>query len=70
MPRDFPRTEPAWGLRAYLVLLGAPARRKTITYEQLSEKIDRGGARFLHAPLTHLMRCCENQGLPPLRVCP
>ena len=68
MPRDFPRTEPAWGLRAYLVLLGAAARRETITYEQLSERIDRGGARFLHAPLMHLMRWCENQGLPPLTV--
>jgi hypothetical protein len=40
---DFPRTEPAWALRAYLVLIGMAARRETVTYAQLNDKIDRGG---------------------------
>jgi len=34
----------------------------------LNDRIDRGGARFLAASLTHLMQWCERHNLPALTV--
>lgn len=66
MAEKFPRTEPAWALRAYLVLIGMAARRETATYAQLDEKIKRGGAMLQAALLGHLMRWCKKNDLPAL----
>ena len=41
MANPFPRTEPAWGLRAYLVLMGCAADRQTVTYDDLARRINR-----------------------------
>ena len=49
MAKEFPRTEPGWALRAYLVLIGMAARRETATYAQLDGRIQRGGASLLAA---------------------
>ncbi|MGC1356000.1 MAG: hypothetical protein WA851_09470 [Xanthobacteraceae bacterium] len=37
MPKPFPQTEPAWGLRAYLVLMGCAADRQTVMMILLAE---------------------------------
>jgi hypothetical protein len=36
MANPFPSTEPAWGLRAYLILIGCAADRQTVTYDALA----------------------------------
>ena len=43
MANPFPSTEPAWGLRAYLILIGCAADRQTVTYDALARRIKRGG---------------------------
>ena len=37
----FPETEPAWALRAYLVLIGCAYRGETITYGELDAILSR-----------------------------
>jgi len=54
MVRAFHAGEPAWALRAYLVLIGCAARHETVTYEQLARRIKRGGPNFLAKPLDAL----------------
>jgi hypothetical protein len=66
MTKEFPRTEPAWALRAYLSLIGMAARRETATYAQIDYKMKRGGAEWSAASLVHLMRWCDKNDLPAL----
>ncbi len=51
MATPFPTAEPAWGLRAYLVLIGCAADRQTVTYDALARRIKRGGPNLLANPL-------------------
>jgi hypothetical protein len=39
MATPFPNMEPAWGLRAYLVLIGCAADHQTVTYDALAHRI-------------------------------
>ena len=66
MARPFPRTEPAWSLRAYLVLMGCAADRQTVTYEDLARRIDRGGPNLLARPLNLITRWCQRHSLPAI----
>ena len=66
MAKEFPRKEPAWALRAYLVLIGMAARHETATYGELNQRIKRGGARFLAVPLGCVMLWCKQNDLPAL----
>jgi hypothetical protein len=47
MARAFSATEPESALRAYLVLIGCAADRRTVTNEELSRKIKRGGPNLI-----------------------
>jgi hypothetical protein len=62
----FPPTEPAWGLRAYLVLIGCAADRQTVTYDALCRRIKRGGPNLLAKPLALITRWCQHHTLPAL----
>jgi len=66
MAKEFPRTEPGWALRAYLVLIGMAARRETATYAQLDQRIQRGGASLLAKSLGCVMRWCDKNQLPAI----
>ena len=66
MARAFSATEPESALRAYLVLIGCAADRKTVTYEELSRKIKRGGPSLLARSLDLLTQWCKASGLPAL----
>lgn len=66
MARPFPRTEPAWALRAYLVLMGCAADRQTVTYDDLGHRIDRGGPSLLAGPLELIARWCQQHSLPAI----
>jgi hypothetical protein len=43
MAKPFPSSEAAWGLRAYLILIGSAADRQTVTYDALPRRIKRSG---------------------------
>ncbi len=66
MANPFPSTEPAWGLRAYLILIGCAADRQTVTYDALARRIKRGGPNRLAKPLALITRWCEHHSLPAL----
>jgi hypothetical protein len=66
MANPFPRTEPAWGLRAYLVLIGCAADRQTVTYDDLARRINRGGPNLLARPLDLITRWCQQHGVPAI----
>ena len=66
MANPFPSTEPAWGLRAYLILIGCAADRQTVTYDALARRIKRGGPNLLAKPLAMITRWCRNHSLPAL----
>jgi hypothetical protein len=66
MATPFPTMEPAWALRAYLVLIGCAADRQTVTYEALARRIKRGGPNLLAGPLALLTRWCQQHSLPAL----
>jgi len=66
MATPFPTTEPAWGLRAYLVLIGCAADRQTVTYDALARRIKRGGPNLLARPLALVTRWCQHHNLPAL----
>ena len=66
MAKPFPRTEPAWGLRAYLVLMGCAADRQMVTYEDLARRINRGGPNLLARPLDLITRWCQRHSVPPI----
>jgi hypothetical protein len=66
MATPFPTTEPAWGLRAYLVLIGCAADRQTVTYDALARRIKRSGANLLTRPLVLITRWCQQHCLPAL----
>lgn len=66
MAKPFPSSEPAWGLRAYLILLGCAADRQTVTYDVLALRIKRGGPNLLTEPLALIARWCQKHGLPAL----
>ena len=66
MARRFPRTQPAWGLRAYLVLMGCAADRQTVTYEDLARRINRGGPNLLARPLDLITRWCQRHSVPAI----
>jgi hypothetical protein len=66
MPTVFPATEPAWALRAYLVLIGCAYRSETITYGELAGAVNRGGPNLLAGPLNCLARWCTRNGLPQI----
>jgi hypothetical protein len=66
MARAFSATEPESALRAYLVLIGCAADRKTVTNEELSRKIKRGGPNLLARSLDLLTQWCKASGLPTL----
>src|SRR5258708_2944761 len=62
----FPATEPAWALRAYLVLIGCSADERTVTYGELAQRIKRGGPNLLSESLDCITRWCTRNGLPQL----
>ena len=64
--RAFHATEPAWALRAYLVLIGCAARHETVTYEQLARRIKRGASNLLAKPLELVTQWCQQNSLPAL----
>ena len=66
MANPFPSTEPAWGLRAYLILIGCAADRQTVTYDALARRIKRGGPNLLAKPLALITRWCQEHSLPAL----
>jgi len=66
MATPFPTMEPAWALRAYLVLIGCAADRQTVTYDALARRIKRGGPNLLAKPLALLTRWCQQHSLPAL----
>jgi hypothetical protein len=66
MANPFPSTEPAWGLRAYLILIGCAADRQTVTYDALARRIKRGGPNLLGKPLALITRWCQHHNLPAL----
>jgi hypothetical protein len=66
MARAFSATEPESALRAYLVLIGCAADRKTVTFEELSRQIKRGGPNLLARSLDLLTQWCKASGLPAL----
>jgi hypothetical protein len=67
MANPFPSTEPAWGLRAYLILIGCAADRQTVTYDDaLARRIKRGGPNLLAKPLALITRWCQHHSLPAL----
>jgi hypothetical protein len=66
MAKPFPNTEPAWGLRAYLILIGCAADRQTVTYDDLARRIKRGGPNLLAKPLGLITRWCQHHRLPAL----
>jgi hypothetical protein len=66
MATPFPTTEPAWGLRAYLVLIGCAADRQTVTYDALARRIKRGGPNLLAKPLAMITRWCQRHSLPAI----
>ena len=66
MATPFPTMEPAWGLRAYLVLIGCAADRQTVTYDALARRIKRGGPNLLAEPLALTTRWCQQHSLPAL----
>jgi hypothetical protein len=66
MVAAFPATEPAWALRAYLVLIGCAADRQTVTYGALAQRVKRGGPNLLKEPLDCITRWCTRHGLPQL----
>ena len=66
MANPFPNTEPAWGLRAYLILIGCAADRQTVTYDALARRIKRGGSNLLAKPLALITRWCQHHSLPAL----
>src|SRR5271157_4791298 len=66
MANPFPSTEPAWGLRAYLILIGCAADHQTVTYDALARRVKRGGPNLLAKPLGLITRWCQNHSLPAL----
>ena len=66
MANPFPSTEPAWALRAYLILIGCAADRQTVTYDALARRIKRGGPNLLAKPLALITRWCQHHSLPAL----
>jgi hypothetical protein len=66
MATPFPNMESAWGLRAYLVLIGCAADRQTVTYDALARRTKRGGPNLLAKPLALLTRWCQQHCLPAL----
>ena len=66
MASPFPKTEPAWGLRAYLILMGCAADRQTVTYDDLARRIDRGGPNLLARPLDLITRWCQHHRVPAI----
>lgn len=64
--KPFPSSEPAWGLRAYLILIGCAADRQTVTYDALARRIKRGGPNLLAKPLALITRWCQHHSLPAL----
>ena len=66
MPKPFPQTEPAWGLRAYLVLMGCAADRQTVSYDDLARRINRGGPNLLARPLDLITRWCQQHSVPAI----
>jgi hypothetical protein len=66
MANPFPSTEPAWGLRAYLILIGCAADRQTVTYDALARRIKRGGPNLLAKPLALITQWCQHHSLPAL----
>jgi hypothetical protein len=66
MARAFSTTELDSALRADLVLIGHAADRKTVTYEELSRQIKRGGLNLLARSLDLLTQWFNASGLPAL----
>jgi hypothetical protein len=66
MASPFPNSEPAWGLRAYLILIGCAADRQKVTYDDLARRIKRGGPNGLAKPLALITRWCQHHSLPAL----
>src|SRR5882672_4505444 len=64
--RQFGNIEKESAARAYLYLIGVAADRKSVTYEELSEAIKRGGPNLLAKPLGLLSEWCEANELPAL----
>jgi hypothetical protein len=56
----------AWGLQAYLTLIGCAADRQTVTYDALARRIKCGGPNLLAKPLALITRWCQHHSLPAL----
>jgi hypothetical protein len=66
MATPFPTVEPAWALRAYLILIGCAADHQTVTYDAIARRIKRGGPDLMANPLALITRWCQQHGLPAL----
>ena len=66
MPKPFPQTEPAWGLRAYFVLMGCAADPQTVNYDDLARRINRGRPNAPARPLDLITRWCQQHSVPAI----
>jgi len=66
MIHPFGNSERESALRAYLYLIGRAAHRQSVTYDELSLVIGRGGPNLLAKPLALLTEWCRANGLPAL----
>jgi hypothetical protein len=55
-------------LQIYLILIGAAARRQTLTYAEVARLMPPLGPNVISAPLSMLHHWCEHNGLPPINV--
>ncbi len=55
-------------VQIWQILVAKASNRQTLTYGELAELLEFGGAGVLNHPLGHIMRYCQQNGLPPLTV--
>jgi hypothetical protein len=55
-------------LQAWLILTGCAARRETLTYTQLCQRMGSGGVRTVGKILGRVMYYCQAASLPPLTI--
>jgi hypothetical protein len=61
---EIPRTEHAWALRAYLVLIGCAFRGETISDGELTQAIQCGNQLVLDRALKYVVRWCTLTNQP------
>src|SRR5262245_49584794 len=55
-------------VQIWQILVAKASNRQTITYGELADILEWGGAGVLGRPLGHIMYYCQQNGLPPLTV--